>query len=369
MAADGVFRVRALSHPARQPRPQEPPEPLDGVGRPAPPPGPGALPGYDVVLEPEAAAAPDDRLVVLSDVRLDDAKAYDTLLAVLRRYNREAPAPGLFVLCGDFFAPRPPLQGPAAWFEEYARTLAAFGRELAGCTRLAAAAHFVLVPGPNDPTPFPGALPKAALLEPLTRGFREHVPRAHFATNPGRVWWKRRCVHVLRENLLAKLHQQSMLRPRFSPDAAAAAPTQDAPLGGREGAATFDARAFADRAVDAAAVTVLQQGHCCPLSEYEQPVLHHLDRLLHVPHLPDLLVLADQAAFGERTVLGCRCVSPGAFARSKAYAEVRLGGPEGMEVAARDENLGSSSPLLTLERKGREFHLRPANAPAKLVGA
>ena len=38
-----------------------------------------------------------------------------------------------------------------------------------------------------------------------------------------------------------------------------------------------------------------------------------------------------------------------------------------MEVAARDENLGSSSPLLTLERKGREFHLRPANAPAKLV--
>ena len=127
MAADGVFRVRALSHPARQPRPQEPPEPLDGVGRPAPPPGPGALPGYDVVLEPEAAAAPDDRLVVLSDVRLDDAKAYDTLLAVLRRYNREAPAPGLFVLCGDFFAPRPPLQGPATWFEECARTLAAKG--------------------------------------------------------------------------------------------------------------------------------------------------------------------------------------------------------------------------------------------------
>jgi hypothetical protein len=121
---------------------------------------------------------------------------------------------------------------------------------------------------------------------------------------------------VLREDLQARLHQLSAVRPGFALSQRSANSEPVLQAGnkfGQSGSVEFDLEDVARKAVWATGWTLLSQGHTCPISEFEQPVMHHLDRMLQLEHVPDALVLCDRAAPAQVEVLGCLCLGPGAF--------------------------------------------------------
>ena len=365
---DGVLRVAALFHPPRDEqalvnRLEIGP---DGAPKDAAAAGP-RLAGFDVVVDPDLPVTEADRAVVLSDLHLDRPGESAALLEVLARLDESSPAPGLVVLCGDFLGAPQKGEGQVAWVERSRALFAEFAAMLHGLPNLSAHAHFVLVPGPGDPTPFPGLLPRAALPAAAADAFRAFPGlRYSLAPNPCRVWWKGRCLQVLREDLQARLHQLSAVRPGFALSQRSAASEPVLQAGnkfGQSGSVEFDLEDVARKAVWATGWTLLSQGHTCPISEFEQPVMHHLDRMLQLEHVPDALVLCDRAAPAQVEVLGCLCLGPGAFSSRRSFAEISLAD---MRATIWEER-PRAAERLALEHRGREFHLRPADAPSLLV--
>ena len=62
-------------------------------------------------------------------------------------------------------------------------------------------------------------------------------------------------------------------------------------------------------------------------------------------------------------VLGCLCLGPGAFSSRRSFAEISLAD---MRATIWEER-PRAAERLALEHRGREFHLRPADAPSLLV--
>ena len=365
---DGIFRVAALFHPPRDEQAACSELQLGPDGAPKEVPGAGPrLAGYDVVVEPDLPVTESDRAIVLSDLHLDRPGEAAALLKVLARLDADASAPGLVVLCGDFVGAPLKGEGQVPWVERTRTLLAELAATLQTLPNLAAKAHFVLVPGPGDPTPFPGLLPRPALVNAVAEAFGAFSGlKFSFAPNPCRVWWKGRCFHIVREGLQARLHQLSAVRPGFTLSARAASAEPKLQAGskfGHTGTVEFDIKEVARKAVWATGWTLLSQGHVSPISEFEQPIMHHLDRMLRLDHVPDALILCDQAAPAQDDVLGCLCLGPGAFSSSRSFAEICL---HDMRAFVHEERPRAAG-LLALEHRGREFHLRPADAPSLLM--
>jgi len=261
---------------------------------------------------------------VLSDVHLDSPAVLASLRSLLDGFARSGSIPALFLLMGNFLsAPFGASPGDAARFREGAAALAAL---LADFPDVAAAAHFVLVPGPGDPGAAP-VLPRpplpAALCAPLLgAGARARVT---LATNPCRLRFFSQEVTVFRAEVTTRLVRASALPPAVprAPDAPPGAPAEPPP---------------APQPLAAhVAATLVAQGHALPLPLASQPVYWEYDHALRLSPTPDALIVGEDQLFWAADANGAVVFCPGSFAADASFAVYRPAARSVEESAVREE--------------------------------
>ena len=261
---DGVFRVTALANPPPEPRAAT----LDFLG------SVNIFGGSDpraVELDEEEMESELSRLVItLSDVHLDSPVVMEKLRVLLGGYAMMEPPPATFVLMGNFFtAPTGNSGGlDRAAASQYFADLGALINEFPA---LVSDSEFVLVPGPTDPGPAPGLIPRPPIPECFTKELRELLPAVHLGSNPCRL---HSCGHHMvffREDLMHKMRRAQVLSAEVDEDAG-----------------VFHHHHLAH--------TVIAQSSLCPLLPMVRPVHWGADHGLNLYPAPNLIVLADRAA-------------------------------------------------------------------------
>ena len=158
-------------------------------------------------------------------------------------------------------------------------------------------AHFIFVPGPNDPAGLIGTMPQPPIPAAFTSLLRQRVRRCTFAPNPCRLRF------FTQEILVARLNASHDLQAKAF----------------RSSTTTFPGRAFAEEAVPYERIvrTIVDQAHLA--GQCSTGILWKYDALLRLAPLPQMLVLCDRTEQWTCTALGMKVVNPGPFAVGKTF--------------------------------------------------
>jgi DNA polymerase epsilon subunit 2 len=211
-----------------------------------------------------------------------------------------------------------PRSGDALAFRAAMDALAAL---LAEFPEVAAAAHFVLVPGPGDPGAAP-VLPRPALPAALCGALlRRADMRVTLASNPCRLRFFTQEVLVFRGDVTTRLTRASALAPLVcAGDGAAAAAAATAAAAG-----TRLARAKPATLAQHVAETIVAQGHLLPLPLRSQPVYWEFDHALRASPTPDAIIIGEDQRFWSVEANGALVFCPGSFAADETFAVYRPG--------------------------------------------
>jgi DNA polymerase epsilon subunit 2 len=280
----GVFRVSELGLPPAERRSES----LDNVtvvGTSAAAPNFfGGVP--PVVDSSDWAADVDERVLFLSDVRIDLPHVMTKLCALFDGFIGAGCIPAAFVLIGNFCSPE---RDDAVLV--LADALEQLGVELLARPALLAASYIIFVPGPSDPggtsvRPIPNApLPSIATQRLTSRA--KLRDRVIFTTNPCHIRVGRQEIVVFRDDVAEKLRRHCVVPPANDER------TND----------------LSQHVVK----TLLDESHLCPLPLSVRPIAWPLDHALHLYPLPDVVVLADHFAQFEHTYEECLVLNPGSF--------------------------------------------------------
>lgn len=261
-------------------------------------------------------------LVVLSDVWLDSKDVLGQLATLFAGYeavgsemvgNGKSAVPRAafftFVLCGNFTSSA--LAPPAAHGSQLKLEFAKLAALLAQTPVLAQHAHFVLVPGPNDPSIGPAdVLPRAPLSRHLTSELQAALGHLELASSPCRMLLCGQTVVVHREELLVKARRACVLPPDTS------------------GGYSLNQHLIK---------SVVDQAHLCPLPQSEAAVYWQLDHSMWLHPAPDVLVLCDRQPQFQHTYEETIGINPGAFASDLSWfvyrPETREAEPSSLEAA------------------------------------
>eukprot|EP00762_Andalucia_godoyi_P005954 ANDGO_00066.mRNA.1 DNA polymerase epsilon subunit B len=225
----------------------------------------------------------DPRMIIMSDVHLDDPRVVELLDSMLSKLEDSGP-PTVIVLMGDFlshaYGSRP------SDHEELTQCLDSFGSMILKYKSIAKETSFVFVPGPGDPSLGGSALPRPQFPASISRLFKERIANSYFSSNPCRIRISGKEVFICRENILSKMRRHCVVQPDLS-----------------------EASDLSEHLVS----TILSQGHFSPVSLTSQPVYWELDHALHLFPLPDVLVLGDTCSAFLWQHYGCHCIHPGVF--------------------------------------------------------
>lgn len=304
VSQDGALQVKVIGLPPPEPRAES----LSSMGG-------EALSQYSATATGGAAqmsqlAREQSMMVVLSDVWLDSPQTLEKLQVLFAGYEAAGnhvvgtAADGtpqlasdffVFVLCGNFVSPAR-ARGTARrsaitqLFSELASVLSTF-------PTLCDHAHFVLVPGPDDPClGSPDVLPRAPIPQLFTGALSETLRRFHSSSNPARLSLCGQEVVVLREELLAKMRRCSL----FEPD-----------------------ESVYPELTSHLVETLVCQAHLCPLPIGEAAVYWQVDPALWLHPAPDALVLAERSSQFELQFNGTMAFNPGSFAGEGSWMVYR----------------------------------------------
>ena len=260
---DGVFRVAVLAHPPPEPRAAT----LDFLGN------VNLFGGSDpraIDVQDEDMEAELSRLfVTLSDVHLDQPAVMEKLRVLLTGYAMMEPPPAAFVLMGNFFT-RPSGNSGGLDRQAASRCFADLAALINEFPALVEESEFVLVPGPTDPGPAPGLIPRPPLPSCFTEELRELLPNVHLGSNPCRIHFCGQHMVFFREDLMHKMRRSQVI------------------------SAEVDNETVCHH--HHLAATVLAQASLCPLLPMARPVHWGADHGLQLYPQPHLIVLADRAA-------------------------------------------------------------------------
>lgn len=280
----GVFRVSELGLPPAERRSES----LDNVtvvGTSAAAPNFfGGVP--PVVDSSDWAADVDERVLFLSDVRIDLPHVMTKLCALFDGFIGAGCIPAAFVLIGNFCSPE---RDDAVLV--LADAIEQLGVELLARPALLAASYIIFVPGPSDPggtsvrpipnSPLPSIVTRRLTSRPKLRD------RVIFTTNPCHIRVGRQEIVVFRDDVAEKLRRHCVVPPANDER------TND----------------LSQHVVK----TLLDESHLCPLPLSVRPIAWPLDHALHLYPLPDVVVLADHFAQFEHTYEECLVLNPGSF--------------------------------------------------------
>ena len=232
----------------------------------------------------------DAPIVLLSDVSLDQPRVLQQLEALFASFeNYSLNRLPLFCLMGNFCSQFQLHSG-----EDVRQSLEDLASLIARFPKLAAHAHFCLVPGPNDGVGhvLPYSWPKSLSSMPCWN----KIPNAHLTSNPAKIRWNGRTMTLFRHNVLSLMQQQQIPLPVAEDD--------------KDVVKVPHLRVVK---------TLLDQGHLLPLAG--APIYWNYDHAMRLYPLPDTLVLgsADSSAFHE-IYGGVDVIHPGSFAKQGDFA-------------------------------------------------
>eukprot|EP01052_Picozoa_sp_SAG31_P050484 SAG31_NODE_11540_length_1019_cov_1.177174_1_plen_217_part_01 len=157
----------------------------------------------------------DRLLIILSDIHLDQPSTQEKLRTMLEGYSMMEPPPSCFVFLGNFFSQSVGCSGLDV--QSASQLLSDLGAMISEFDELVQASEFLFVPGPDDPGPAPGLLPRPPLPNVFTRGLREHLPQIHLGSNPCRVNYCGQHFVFFRDNIMHKLRRNLVLPVELDP--------------------------------------------------------------------------------------------------------------------------------------------------------
>ena len=254
-----------------------------------------------------------DRIVVLSEVHLDDPRVMDNLAMVLDGFSVSPKTPSAFVLMGNFQTFD--ANGPRSKLSKLKENFTRLGRLLRGYPRIVSESQIILVPGPKDIGPGT-ALPRGGIPMPLVEGLKEVVPGIIMSSNPCRIRFRGAELALFRSDLQQKLRGLCILPPPMP---------KDGDLGehgtGNDGtlvqtSGQFDTRqqSHASFFFDQTCSTVIQESHMCPVPLEYQPIAWEFDHAMYIYPNPHGLVLADSEPAARSIFDTCDCLNPGSLA-------------------------------------------------------
>ena len=229
----GVFKVRTLGMPPPEPRLKsidslgnlDPLRSGDGATSPS-----SVLDGASASRDdaPSALASVNTMVVMLSDVWLDDPNVLRRLAELFRGYEQVGASPVgsgrtstplaafmVFVLCGNFASPS--LAAATALPSQLRACFRSLSQILQKTPLLARHAHFVLVPGPDDPcVGAPDVLPRAGLPRSLCPDLLDGISHCELTTSPARLVINGQVVVVSLDRIIdpePRLPSPSLARP------------------------------------------------------------------------------------------------------------------------------------------------------------
>jgi DNA polymerase epsilon subunit 2 len=275
LSPEGVFVCTALGMPPAEPRIESllacPGIDWWGLG-----------PASEAVRRYEAEQ-PDAQLAFLAEVHLDRP---DVLQRLRTLFEGLGSGPRAYILLGAFSGRRP---AQAAQFDALAEICAAFPDIWREST-------LVLVPGPGDPDPGGGVLPRPPLPLSLVRGLRDRFAAMGasnnllLASNPCRLRFGTKTIVAFREDLMWRLRRSVVVQP-----------SGDYTLGQH------------------LVKTILGQAHLLPVPPSVRPVYWAHDHALQLFPLPDLLVLADSSEAYNCNFSKCICINPSSFSQDYRF--------------------------------------------------
>lgn len=276
--ANGVFRISALGLP--------PPERRgDSLS---------ALQGLDLFggVPPDMretvsfrAQHPDDRIIFMSDLWLDQPVVMERIHTVLSTFSSMSQPPSMFVMMGNFQSDL--ASQSLKSYSKMKESFAALARAIVHYPILLSSSQFILVPGPRDIAPST-CLPRPGLPHSVTSPLCDSIPNLVLASNPCRIRHGEKDIIVFREQLQRRFRALAVVPPGTGPN--------DVPL------------------FDSLCATILQEGHLMPLPLEYAPVYWEWDHSLYAYPLPHGLVLAEGAPAAVHTFDDCACLNPGSLA-------------------------------------------------------
>ncbi|MFH4976235.1 hypothetical protein AB6A40_002944 [Gnathostoma spinigerum] len=234
------------------------------------------------------ARNPDARIVILSDVLLDEPHVLKAISILLQGFSKYPPI--AFIFCGNFTKKVNTDDSYAlicAGFYHLSNILSSALDESPELSK----AHFVFVPGPDDPS-LNSILPRPPLPYSVFE-IMNSIPNCSFASNPCRIQYTSQEIVIMRCDIIEKMCFNSIHMPSDTAEIA-----------------------------EHFCRTIASVGHLVPLPPHVSPVFWQMDYCLRLYPLPDLVVIADQ--FESFTVRQSDCLftNPGSFARSQLDFQV-----------------------------------------------
>ncbi|KYB26713.1 DNA polymerase epsilon subunit 2 [Tribolium castaneum] len=221
-----------------------------------------------------------------SNVWLDHPSIFEKLELLFEGFNPSPPA--AFVFMGNFMS--------ESCSSNKMDTLRKLFKQLAELINkyenLATVTNFIFVPGLEDPcTSY--VVPRLPIPSCITEDMTKMVKKAVFTSNPCRLQYCNKEITIFRADVLPKLLQASLHKPKKS------------------------------ELSENLTRTIISQGHLSPLPLNALTVHWDFDYTLSLNPLPDLVVIGDKAEPYEGKYKGCQLINPGSFCESgfqfKAY--------------------------------------------------
>jgi len=299
--------------PSRKPASALPTKALSGISS-ASATSRASLPTHPVALQKAM-------LVVIAELHLDVSATlcnlqtlftgYEQVGSTRLNYGRNAvPLASFFTfaLCGNFGSSS--LAASVSQSDALLQGFRELARILTTCApTLAKHAHFIIVPGPDDPTTAATeVLPRAPLPAYVCDSLLTAVSNCTLATSPTRLVLCEQTIVLHREDLLLKARRACLLPP------------QAAAANGVECDINFHL-----------VKSIVDQAHLCPLPPAESAVYWQYEHTMWLHPAPDVLVVADRQAQFQLLYEETLTFNPGAFASELSWMVYR---PMSREVEA-----------------------------------
>ena len=152
-------------------------------------------------------------IIIISDLWLDQARVLEKLGKMFQGFLDSGILPVAFILMGDFLSDTVVSNtgGGGKLMQKYREVFRDFANLVAEYPPIAKTSHFIMVPGPSDPW-CNYLLPRAALPKVFTETVKTKITNLTFTSNPCRIKYCSQDIVVFRQNLLSKMHRNTVLK-------------------------------------------------------------------------------------------------------------------------------------------------------------
>ncbi|EGG18266.1 putative DNA polymerase epsilon subunit B [Cavenderia fasciculata] len=228
----------------------------------------------------------ENSIILFSDVWLDNPTVVSHLESVFEKYVHFPPI--AVVLMGNF-TEHPLIGGTQYKLKTHFDNLASI---IIKYPELLIKTKFIFVPGPTDPTgSLLNILPKPAIVDYFTKGFKQRIPNSIFTTNPCRLRYCTQEIVIFRDDIVNRMRRHIIKEPNPGTD-------------------------LHQSVIN----TLSSNSHlsCLPLDI--RPIYWNYDHSLSLYPLPDLLVLGDKYdTFQYQSDSGLFTFNPSSFPKDYGF--------------------------------------------------